>query len=134
MRDKKIHKITRDGLVERNKATGEESRISQREQDFKLRDRLVDDGMVRDRASASGRGSHSRRRSQAPPTQESRQDEASSRNDESLMGISGADIALSQDTLPNMPHTVERPGRLQFDFPRQTPPRARGPVNMTQSI
>jgi murein DD-endopeptidase MepM/ murein hydrolase activator NlpD len=127
MRDKKIHKITRDGLVERNKATGEESRISQREQDFKLRDRLVDDGMVRDRASASGRGSHSQRRSQAPPSQELRQDEAPSRNDESLMGISGADIALSQDTLPNMPHTVERPGRLQFDFSAPDSPAGKRP-------
>lgn len=36
-RDKKVHKMTRDGLVERNEATGEEQRISQRGQDFNLR-------------------------------------------------------------------------------------------------
>ncbi len=33
-RDKKVQKLTRDGLVERNQATGEESRISQRTADI----------------------------------------------------------------------------------------------------
>ena len=36
-RDKKVHKMTRDGLVERNLATGEDTRISGRGQDFDLR-------------------------------------------------------------------------------------------------
>lgn len=37
-RDKKTHKMTRDGLVERNETTGEEQRVSQRGQDFMLRE------------------------------------------------------------------------------------------------
>ena len=36
-RGKKVHKMTRDGLVEKNLSTGEEQRISQRGQDFQLR-------------------------------------------------------------------------------------------------
>ncbi|GHU79378.1 hypothetical protein FACS1894191_2040 [Clostridia bacterium] len=36
-RDKKVHKMTRDGLIEQNLSTGEEQRISQRGQDFQLR-------------------------------------------------------------------------------------------------
>ena len=36
-RDKKVTKMTRQGLVEQNAATGEETRISQREQDWSLR-------------------------------------------------------------------------------------------------
>lgn len=36
-RDKKIQKMTRDGLVEQNLVTGEETRVSQRGQDFNLR-------------------------------------------------------------------------------------------------
>ena len=35
-RDKKVQKMTKDGLVEINQSTGEESRISQRGQDFQL--------------------------------------------------------------------------------------------------
>ena len=35
-RDKKVHKMTRDGLAEQNLATGEETRISDRERDFNL--------------------------------------------------------------------------------------------------
>lgn len=46
-RDKKTHKMTRDGLMERNAATGEEP-DQQRRQDFKLRDRLAE--------GADGRG------------------------------------------------------------------------------
>ena len=36
-KEKKFHKMTRDGLVERGAASGEETRISGREQDFDLR-------------------------------------------------------------------------------------------------
>ena len=36
-KEKKFHKITRDWLVERGAASGEETRISGREQDFDLR-------------------------------------------------------------------------------------------------
>ncbi|MDL2231999.1 peptidoglycan DD-metalloendopeptidase family protein [Ruminococcaceae bacterium OttesenSCG-928-L11] len=36
-REKKTHKMSRDGLVERNQSTGEEQRVSQRGQDFQLR-------------------------------------------------------------------------------------------------
>lgn len=36
-KEKKLHKMTRDGLVERGAATGEETRISQREREFDLR-------------------------------------------------------------------------------------------------
>ncbi len=36
-KEKKFHKMTRDGLVERGAASGEENRISGREQDFDLR-------------------------------------------------------------------------------------------------
>ncbi|MFQ9015256.1 MAG: hypothetical protein ACLR6S_15085 [Lacrimispora saccharolytica] len=36
-KEKKFHKMTRDGLVERGAASGEETRISSREQDFDLR-------------------------------------------------------------------------------------------------
>jgi len=36
-RGKKVHKMTRDGLVEKNLSTGEEQQISQRGQDFQLR-------------------------------------------------------------------------------------------------
>ena len=64
-RDKKTHKMTRDGLVERNAATGEESRISQRRQDFKLRDRLTEGADGRGPAPDSERGARSQRRPQA---------------------------------------------------------------------
>ena len=79
-REKKTHKMTRDGLVERNETTGEESRISQRGQDFKLRERL-DHGDIRDRPPASERGGGSQRRSQAPPSQDLRQENTDSRSD-----------------------------------------------------
>ena len=36
-KDKKTHKMTRDWLVEVNQTTGEESRLSQRGQDFQLK-------------------------------------------------------------------------------------------------
>ena len=32
-RDKKVHKMSRDGLVEQNRTTGEEQRVSQRLED-----------------------------------------------------------------------------------------------------
>ena len=57
--------MTRDGLVERNAATGEESRISQRRQDFKLRDRLTEGADGRGPAPDSERGGRSQRRPQA---------------------------------------------------------------------
>lgn len=80
-REKKTHKMTRDGLVERNETTGEESRISQRGQDFKLRERL-DHGDIRDRPPASERGGRSQRRPHAPPPQDLRQENTDSRSDE----------------------------------------------------
>ena len=79
-REKKTHKMPRDGLVERNETTGEESRISQRGQDFKLRERL-DHGDIRDRPPASERGGHSQRRPHAPPSQDLRQESTDSRSD-----------------------------------------------------
>lgn len=63
-RDKKTHKMTRDGLVERNAATGEESRISQRRQDFKLRDRLTEGAAGRGSVLDSERGARSQCRPQ----------------------------------------------------------------------
>lgn len=57
--------MTRDGLVERNAATGEESRISQRRQDFKLRDRLTEGAAGIGPAPDSERGGRSQRRPQA---------------------------------------------------------------------
>ncbi len=62
--------MTRDGLVERNAATGEESRISQRGQDFKLRDRLSDDMASRGPTPDSERSGRSQRRPQALPREE----------------------------------------------------------------
>ena len=56
-KDKKTHKMTRDGLVERNEATGEESRISQRGQDFQLRQAPAEQpGMTPDTGRAQGGG------------------------------------------------------------------------------
>ena len=64
-RDKKTHKMTRDGLVERNAATGDERGISQRGQDFRLRERLADDTAVKGNPSDSGHDDRSQRRPQA---------------------------------------------------------------------
>lgn len=75
-REKRTHKMTRDGLIERNEVTGEESRISSREQDFKLRERLTDGTAVRDRPSTAGRSGHARRRPQTPLSQDLRQENA----------------------------------------------------------
>ena len=36
-RGKKVQRMTRDGLVEKNLATGEETRVTQRGQDFNLK-------------------------------------------------------------------------------------------------
>lgn len=51
-RDKKVQKLTRDGLVERNQATGEESRISQRTADISFRpERTQEQALKRPEAS-----------------------------------------------------------------------------------
>ena len=62
--------MTRDGLVERNAATGEESRISQRGQDFKLRDRLTEGAAGRGPTPDLERGGRTQRRPQALPREE----------------------------------------------------------------
>ena len=60
-RDKKVQKMSRDGLVEKNLATGEQERISSRGQDFNLRqEQQQGSPLVRESPQA-----HSRR--QAPP-------------------------------------------------------------------
>ena len=73
-RDKKTQRMTRDGLVEVNQTTGEESRISQRGQDFQLKQRLDAPGTAApDTAPVRGdsaRSSHSHRQ---PTAQEATQ-------------------------------------------------------------
>lgn len=99
-REKKTHKMTRDGLVERNAATGEESRISQRGQDFRLRDRLTDDAAGRrEPAPDSERGGRSQRRPQAftreeaIPRTEQPQTDASQDNQQIKSDYHGQDTA-----------------------------------------
>lgn len=74
-RDKRTHKMTKDGLVEVNQATGEESRLSQRGQDFQLRQKLQPDSAARPAPENGGRRTYP----QAPNmTRDSRQDDFSS--------------------------------------------------------
>ena len=65
-RDKKTHKMTRDGLVERNETTGEEQRVSQRRQDFQMRQPQAEQPSFYGRDTPAG---HSRRQPRTGDTQ-----------------------------------------------------------------
>ena len=70
-RDKKTHKMTRDGLVERNEATGQETSVSQRGQDFQLRP-TEQPGVSHVTGSGTSRGTdQSRSRQSSAPRHES---------------------------------------------------------------
>ena len=62
-RDKKVQKLTRDGLVEQNKATGEEHLVSQRTADISF-------GPDRTKEQAAGRPAAKRRPARQPPPSE----------------------------------------------------------------
>lgn len=109
--------MTRDGLVERNETTGEESRISQRGQDFKLRERL-DNGDIRDRSPTSERGGHSQRRPQAPPSQDLRLENTDSRSDDPVSTLTEeyrtSETSAHPSTVDSIPTPREPIGRSDF--------------------
>ncbi len=135
-RDKKTHRMTRDGLIERNAATGEERRISQRGQEFKLRDRLSDDMAARGHPPDLAHGRHSQRRPQALPREEAiprmeqpqaadasrdtRRMDADSRGGDTAHTVPGASHFLdtAATALPAEPAVLHRSGE-QARHPRQ---------------
>lgn len=69
-RDKRVHKMTRDGLVEQNRATGEQQRVSQRLQDVSFsREQEPEQraGRYYQRAAAPSPEPEQERRQQRPP-------------------------------------------------------------------
>lgn len=124
-RDKKTHKMTRDGLVERNAATGEESRISQRGQDFRLRDRLTEGADGREPSPDPERGGRSQRRPQALPREETiprteqprtvalqdiRQMESDYHVRDTVRTAAGTSHSLDTAALPSEPAVSQRGG------------------------
>ena len=101
-RDKKVQKMTRDGLVEQNLATGEEQRISQRGQDFNLRRAQPESTPVRPASRTASKSSgRSRSNSAWPlPTQEEAapQDAAHSPNNT---------VVVPYDNTHEHPHLTE---------------------------
>lgn len=111
-RGKQTHKMTRDGLVERNEATGEEKRISQREQDFDLRESAPQErSLLPDRAILH-RGQSSRH---SQPLPEGRQKESAIQ--QSYGGEEFERDVSIENSSNASPKTANRPETTDMDQP-----------------
>lgn len=110
-RDKKTHKMTKDGLIERNETTGDEQRISQRGQDFQMKQNQPDSQNLSGRSAPAGRSL----RQQLRPQQEQAR---SGSPDDSPNDASAPQSLL--DTAQPSSHSRDAPAEASPDNRRST--------------
>ena len=122
-RDKKVAKMTKDGLVERNLATGEEVRVSQRGQDFRLSSEQAEkQSFTPGRDNSSGR---TRRKQKASPNRTGWFEIPAQDTPEEPLAqsapeahFSGVHESLLDPPLPENDRVarMDEPGRMPFDM------------------
>lgn len=136
-REKKVQKMTKDGLVEKNLSTGEEQRISMRGQDFDLKKEQPDaGGRGGDHSEPAGR----QHRQQAPPDREPDTSRTSSVTSEESRFSSSADDFRSTEQ-QNTPHRQsrraqdfsERPAHSMPEDGSQTIPDVAAPLETARA-